>query len=77
MDTNFVLFEGVEHTIPPLATSATKGMVWHFRASDTPGASASLREVPFEGSIPVRIVLRQKIGGLMSYHVQRITRTSW
>jgi len=75
-DTSTVFFEHAEHTILPVDTLAAKGMVWHFRAAEE-GALASMRGVPFEGSVPVRIVTRKKAASGITYHVERVVRTSW
>ena len=52
-DTSKVVFEDAEHTILPVATLAAKGMVWHFCTAESPDGFASLRGVPFDGSVPV------------------------
>lgn len=75
-DTSTVFFEHAEHTILPVDTLAAKGMVWHFRAAEGEGF-ASMRGVPFEGSIPVRILTRKKSASGLAYHVERVVRTSW
>ena len=76
-DTSKVVFEDVEHTILPVATLAAKGMVWHFCTAESPDGFASLRGVPFDGSVPVRILIRKKSASGLTYHVERIVRTSW
>ena len=74
--TSTVMFEGTEHTILPVETLAARGMVWHFRAAEGDGL-ASMRGIPFDGSVPVRILTRKKVASGITYYVERVVRTSW
>jgi hypothetical protein len=75
--TSTVLFEDAEYTILPVATLAAKGMVWHFRPSETPDTLAAMRDLPFEGSFPVRVMERKKASTGITYNIARVVRTSW